>query len=546
MLRNNSLNIALHLLAKGCILFLFFSLDAQTNLVPNPSFENYTQCPTAPSQIGFVLPWKGPTNNSTDYYNVCSTAMPIPGSIKANGYFQNAKTGNAFAGMNGFNGNITNYREYLQVQMSKPLIQSKCYYVEFYVNLANDCMYAINSFGAHISKVQISTTGTGQVLDLTPDIFMYKTPYIDDTLSWTKVSGIFMSQGDEQFLTIGNFKNDINTGRTVIDASASNIGYYFVDDVSVIEIDNTFKPTWAYRDTTITQGDSVFIGTRTNGLKSIWYQNGTVIGDSVPGLYVRPQVTTSYVVNEIIPCGNTRLDTVTVTVIPDPVVISVKVKKTCFREQNGTAIVAVTSGIQPFSYKWSNGTKTAQATGLSAGTYTVTVTDKHTNTATASIVVLENPKLQTTLSITDPTSGNNGAATVNVTGGTKPYTYLWSNGKTTKTISSLTNKTYYVTVTDSNLCVLKDTVPVGDVSVINGKVNQIEDLHVFPNPVTNGVLYIESEIPIEQIGIFNVLGIKIFSWAGVKSIDVSGFEKGIYFLKVKIKNTEILKRIIIQ
>ena len=542
-------NAALCSPVKSCILFcfLFLNLEAQTNLVPNPSFETYTQCPTTDRQIFYASPWTG-SKNGAIYLNSCSPTANVPGCC---GYFQYAKTGNAFGAV--YNENIygNNYRDYLQVKLTAPLIKDLCYYVSFYTNLANFSQKALNNVAANLSDNLVLSTGTGDILSLIANVVSYGNPIIKDTINWIKVSSIYKANGGEQYLTIGNFMDDSHTDTLyVFNQDGYDGSLYYIDDVSVIEIDNTFKPTWTYRDTSIIQGDSVFIGTRTNGLKSIWYENGKIIGDSVPGLYVRPQVTTSYVVKEIIPCGNTRLDTVTVTVIPDPVAISVSVKKTCFGEQNGIATVAVTSGIQPFSYKWSNGTQTAQATGLSAGTYTVTVTDKHTNTATASVVVLENPKLQATLSIIDPTSGNNGAATVNVTGGTKPYTYLWSNGKTTKTISSLTNKTYYVTVTDSNLCVLKDTVPVGDVSAINGVVNQSENLNIYPNPITSacggGILTIESAEKIEQVEIFNVLGIKIFSLANAKNIDVSGFEKGIYFLKLKIKNAEILKRIVIQ
>ena len=536
-------NAAPCFVVNGCIVFLLWPLNlvGQTNLVPNPSFESYTSCPNSSGQIDKATPWYSLPSNNIEYYNSCSSLYGVPSRM--GGDYQRARTGNAYIGLWTINGIGNNYREYLQCSLSSGLQPNQCYFISFFVNLQNGVSLSTNNIGALLSA-------TSNVSNSTPQVLLYSNPIVYDTLNWINVSGFYTAKGGESYLTIGNFKDDQSTLIRIDPTGNYEGAYYFIDDVSVIEIDNTFKPTWTYRDTTITQGDSVFIGTRTNGLKSIWYQNGTVIGDSVPGLYVRPQVNTSYVVKEIIPCGNTRYDTVFVTVTPDPVAISVSAKKACFGEQNGIATVAVTSGIQPFTYKWSNGTKTAQATGLSAGTYTFTVTDKHTNTATVSIVVLENPKLQATLSITAPTSGNNGATTVNVTGGTKPYTYLWSNGKTTAGITGLKDGHYYITVTDSNNCQLKDTAAVGDVSGTNELIHQFENVSIYPNPVTSacggGILTIESAEKIEQVEIFNVLGIKIFSLANAKSIGLSGFEKGIYFLKLKIKNTEIVKRIVIQ
>ena len=64
-------------LIVSCWLLAFGYLQSQ-NLVPNPSFETYTACPTAGSQIYYANPWTGPTTNSTGYYNSCSSASGVP------------------------------------------------------------------------------------------------------------------------------------------------------------------------------------------------------------------------------------------------------------------------------------------------------------------------------------------------------------------------------------------------------------------------------------------------------------------------------------
>ena len=118
--------------------------------------------------------------------------------------------------------------------------------------------------------------------------------------------------------------------------------------------------------------------------------------------------------------------------------------------------VIVTGGTQPYSYLWDNGTTNADATGLCAGTHGVTVTDAHNCQTTGSWSVGQPDPLAATGIVTDVLCNgmNTGAIAVTATGGTTPYSYLWSNTQTTATISALVAGTYTVTVTDFNLCTI--------------------------------------------------------------------------------------------
>jgi hypothetical protein len=91
---------------------------------------------------------------------------------------------------------------------------------------------------------------------------------------------------------------------------------------------------------------------------------------------------------------------------------------------------------------------------LAAGIYTITITDNNGCTGTASSTVTQPAQLTVTVTTTDETGvgANNGTATATPAGGTGAYTYLWSNGGTTSTISNLAPGTYSVTVTDANGC----------------------------------------------------------------------------------------------
>ncbi|MCX6270734.1 MAG: PKD domain-containing protein [Bacteroidetes bacterium] len=127
--------------------------------------------------------------------------------------------------------------------------------------------------------------------------------------------------------------------------------------------------------------------------------------------------------------------------------------------------VGINGGLNPV-YQWKkNGINTGtnsftyQASGMNTGDIVTCVLTSNATCASGSpalsnaITLQVNPVLSTTMSSTNETNGQgNGTATVNVTGGTSPYTYLWSNGGLTSTITGLSAGTYSVTITDANLC----------------------------------------------------------------------------------------------
>jgi hypothetical protein len=127
----------------------------------------------------------------------------------------------------------------------------------------------------------------------------------------------------------------------------------------------------------------------------------------------------------------------------------------CNGGANGTATVVATGGTSTYTYLWSNGSTSATATGLLAGTYTVTITDANScSKLITGILVTQPPAIAANPSQVNVScnGGANGSATVAPTGGTGTKTYLWSNGATTSSITGLSIGTYSVTITDANLC----------------------------------------------------------------------------------------------
>ncbi|MEP7170353.1 MAG: HYR domain-containing protein, partial [Bacteroidota bacterium] len=126
----------------------------------------------------------------------------------------------------------------------------------------------------------------------------------------------------------------------------------------------------------------------------------------------------------------------------------------CFGGSNGTASVTVSGGTPGYFYLWSTTEITSSISSLSAGTYTVTVTDANGCTATCESIVLEPSAVIASCSATPAScfDGSNGTASVTASGGTPAYSYLWSTTEITSSISSLSAVTYTVTVTDFNGC----------------------------------------------------------------------------------------------
>lgn len=126
----------------------------------------------------------------------------------------------------------------------------------------------------------------------------------------------------------------------------------------------------------------------------------------------------------------------------------------CHGGTDGSASVIVTGGTGPIDYDWGGFGSTQTITGLSVGTYTVSVTDSLGCTATCDVTISEPNELIVQCSGTDGncTNGNLGTACANASGGTPAYAYLWSNGATTECIQLLEDGEYCVWVTDQNGC----------------------------------------------------------------------------------------------
>jgi gliding motility-associated-like protein len=137
---------------------------------------------------------------------------------------------------------------------------------------------------------------------------------------------------------------------------------------------------------------------------------------------------------------------------------------TCNGSCDGSASIAASGGTPGYTYSWAPGGQTTPSiTGLCSGTYTVTVTDAAGCTDTRTITITQPPAILANVTHNDVScnGGCNGTATANATGGTGPYTYLWSpNGQTTNGITGLCAGNYTITITDANGCIVNQQVNI--------------------------------------------------------------------------------------
>ena len=136
--------------------------------------------------------------------------------------------------------------------------------------------------------------------------------------------------------------------------------------------------------------------------------------------------------------------------------ISLDAPVKCFGDRNGIATVTALGGNGEYAYLWDNGETTAQAVGLTAGSHTVTVIDKLGYTTTCNVNIVQPQAALSALAVI--TNNHNcvgcssGSIDLTVSGGTAPYTFLWSNGAITEDISNLPKGTYSVEITDDKDC----------------------------------------------------------------------------------------------
>ncbi len=241
-----------------------YYVNTGENLVPNPSFEETRACPKDCDYIGGVVSWNLFPNFSADYFHRCANVFQtleyrrrfpneeilnfsVPHSMFG---YQEAHSGDAYAG-------ISFCYEALSVKLIRPLEKDSIYKAEFFVSLADSSNVGTRCFGMYFSETSVRAITdnrmqvSGFLLDGPPQIENPRDRFLTDTINWTPISGFYTAKGGEQYITIGGFYpyhdslvQHIRPNRPlakVYRSAEKQLGYYFIDDVSVVP----YKREWA-------------------------------------------------------------------------------------------------------------------------------------------------------------------------------------------------------------------------------------------------------------------------------------------------------------
>ena len=257
-----------------------------------------------------------------------------------------------------------------------------------------------------------------------------------------------------------NYIGKLGAGRLDAEAAlvmAANFSTYTVQGTTAVECTN------------MTQSISLDLANVPAPFNVRWNTNDTsvVLGQLQGGTYSA----TIKDANGCLASFSTSLDTIL------PIVIESSVSPVlCNGMNNGTVALMVAGGTGAYAYNWSNGAATQTVNGLTAGTYTVEITDEKGCTSELSAEVTEPAALQSAVAVMD------GNIELTVTGGTFPYSYEWNNGTVESNINEATPGFYEVLVTDANGCMVSSNTTVEQTSTAGIEEGNNIEFTVYPNP----------------------------------------------------------------
>ena len=193
-----------NLLLVLLLFILSLSSQAQQNLVPNPSFEDTVYCPFGTNQMDACANWMN-FGNSPDYFNAC-TGPSFYGLPDNYGFgYQYAHTGNAMAGAIMYykpNSSVpNNYREFIGIQLSSPLVVGQKYFYSFYTNFSAQFQNSIacNKMGLNFTNVQYDELNWPPLIN---NSHLFSDSILMDSLLWVRLSGSFFADSAYQYFII--------------------------------------------------------------------------------------------------------------------------------------------------------------------------------------------------------------------------------------------------------------------------------------------------------------------------------------------------------
>jgi len=241
----------------------FFEIDIDTiNYVKNPSFEEYTECPSTIDRLNKCKHWRRIIDvvDSPNFFHRCANKYfgfheIIVGVPKNSFGYQEPRTGDAYVGISTFGKD--HYTEYINTRLKRPLEKGVIYRIGMHVSLSNKSKYANDRFRFCLTsdtQFEIRSRSYKGITSrhlICPHGALFKSgTLINDTINWVNVEVEFKAKGGEEYLTIGVFDKDISwwerrkKRRNIFNKNWDSYKYkvygahYYIDDVYVIRNDD--------------------------------------------------------------------------------------------------------------------------------------------------------------------------------------------------------------------------------------------------------------------------------------------------------------------
>ena len=227
----------------ACISLLSLSSNAQ-NLISNPSFEDYFEATRGHAHLDNLKEWyntnqiKPKTLYGTPDHMFINESQPLNG-IKDN--FK-PRTGKSVLGLITYMQRVENYREYASIKLDKTLKKGEQYQFTAYISSGNNVAFggiASNGLGFAFTKEKLKQRIYEPLLATTPQ---YQLDDIFYATGWTKISFSFTAEDALKYLTLGNFRDDLQTDLKYINYDIDPQCYIYIDDVSLIHIPSDTPP----------------------------------------------------------------------------------------------------------------------------------------------------------------------------------------------------------------------------------------------------------------------------------------------------------------
>jgi outer membrane protein OmpA-like peptidoglycan-associated protein len=236
---------------------LLAGAQANVNLAANGSFEAISKKTMAPGLIGNAIGMSSANCTTVDLFSADARCkmVKVPENYMGN---QTASTGTNYAGIIAFYGDeagigydaagYDSYTEYLQVELTQPLVAGQTYNVKLKISLADKSAYAVSGLGIVMSKEKFKVDNNS-FMAIEPDMISMN---IASDKDWATIGGSYTAEGGEQYLVFGAFSEYMVVEKVIPNTvNNSRKAYYYIDDISVVSGANESEPS---KDLSFTNG----------------------------------------------------------------------------------------------------------------------------------------------------------------------------------------------------------------------------------------------------------------------------------------------------